>query len=186
MAEQGRCIRAALSGLPYVPADSTSVYSVNVVPGSRSEGDLPMPIGHGSAWAPKKKGSVDSRSRSPFTTPTPEPCHLPPKPCDAPPSYVAEPQAQEWPALGETRLASATTPSAGSNAARDTAAPGFRYSEVAGDTSASHPKPNDAIRPGRWGQLGKSSDVGKPMVIAPKPVRVGAGSKRSPSQASNA
>lgn len=187
MLEQERSIRAALCGLPYPSHDTSRAYPskpAQASQASQAERDYPMPIGHGSIWAPKKEDGVNTRSRSPFLT-QPELSHLPPKPCDPPPSYVDKPQAQEWPSLSETK---SSPPSKWPASSCDTSAPSqaaTRYSDVATDAPLTETKSNETVRPTKWGQLGKSADAGKPKVIAPRPVRVSLGSKRSHSQANN-
>lgn len=127
---------------------------------------------------------MNIRSRSPFLTQA-ELSHLPPKPCDPPPSYVDKAQAQEWPALGETKsmpLSKWPATSCDTSAPSKTAT---RYSDVATDAPPTENKSHDTIRVNKWGNLGKAADTGKSKVVAPKPVRVSMGSKRSHSQANN-
>lgn len=183
MLEQERSIRAALLGLPYPTHDSNPLFPRKAVQGTQGEKEFPLPIGHGSIWAPKKGEGVTTRSRSPFLCPA-ELSHLPPKPSDPPPSYVDKPQTQDWPALGESR----STPTAKCpTSSCDTPVPsqaGSRYSEVAADVPGAESKSTDTVRPGKWGQLGRATEAGKSKVISPRPIRVSLGSRRAHSQAS--
>lgn len=184
MLEQERSIRAALCGLPYLSHESNRAYPIKPTHGVQGDRDFPTPIGQGSIWAPKKEDGVNTRSRSPFLTQVELP-HLPPKPCDPPPSYADKPQAQEWPALGDTKI---TPPSKWPLSSCDTSAPSqtvTRHSVVATDAPLSEIKWTDTIRANKWGNLGKSTEAGKPKVVAPKPIRVSMGSKRSHGQANN-
>ncbi|EJT48024.1 hypothetical protein A1Q1_02940 [Trichosporon asahii var. asahii CBS 2479] len=178
MLEQERSIRAALCGLPYPSHDANRAYPFKPAHGAQGDREHPMPIGHGSIWAPKEEDGVNIRSRSPFLTQA-ELSHLPPKPCDPPPSYVDKAQAQEWPALGETKsmpLSKWPATSCDTSAPSKTAT---RYSDVATDAPPTENKSHDTIRVNKWGNLGKAADTGKSKVVAPKPVRDASGSRRT-------
>lgn len=186
MLEQERSIRAALCGLPCGSHDGDIIHPNSQ--GSLVNSNTHNPVGYLSIWAPKQGEGVSARARTPLLS-LQELSHLPPKPCDPLPSSADKSQAQEWPALGDTR---STPPSNLPALSSDTSAPpqtsqtGARYSDVANEAHRNDTKSTETIRPGKWGQLSKMPESGKPSILAPKPIRVTLGSRRSSSQTSSA